>query len=131
MVSDAKLAAAAERAGGSVAACHLGVWERRWGASPLSKPLLSVCTPLMFRCATVVGLVFLLVMSKSDPAPLMPVRTYLDGYCTQNTRDGFGSKSAAFRPSPNAGGQNAFRERSETQSVTQICNLLDTCQTRS
>ena len=68
----------------------------------------------MFRCATVVGLVFLLVMSNSDPAPLMPVRTYLGGYCTQNARDGFGSRSAAFRPlDPNAGGQNAFRERSE------------------
>ena len=29
----------------------------------------------------------------------MPVHTYLGGYCTQNTRDGFGSRSAAFRPS--------------------------------
>ena len=52
-----------------------------WGAvSPLSKPLssASVGTLLMFQCATVVRLIFfLLVMSKSDPAPLTPVRTYL------------------------------------------------------
>ena len=31
--------------------------------------------PLMFRCVIVVGLVFLLRMSKSESAPLMPVRT--------------------------------------------------------
>ena len=42
--------------------------------SPLSKPLssASVGTLLMFQCATVVGLVFLLVMSKSDPGRSCP-----------------------------------------------------------
>ena len=44
--------------------------------SPLSKPLVGAgVAPLMFRCAIVVGLVFLLRMSKSESAPLMPVRT--------------------------------------------------------
>ena len=43
--------------------------------------------------------------------PLMPVRTYLGGYCTQNTRDGFGSRSAAFRP---------FRERSERRGPERV-----------
>ena len=56
-----------------------------------------VGTLLMFRCATVVGLVFSPRDEQERSRPLMPVRTYLGGYCTQNTRDGFGSRSAAFR----------------------------------
>ena len=64
----------------------------------------------MFRCAIVVGLVFLLTMSKSESAPLMPVRTEQRGGATSGL--GFALRSAAFRPfrDPNAVGQNAFRD---------------------
>ena len=51
---------------------------------------------LMFRCSIVVGLVFLLTMSKSESAPLMPVRTEQRGGATSGL--GFASRSAAFRP---------------------------------
>jgi len=72
------------------------------------------------RCATVVELVFLLAMSKSDPAPLMPVRRRPDARVwTVEQRGGAVAVQEAEQEQQlagnvlNAGGQNAFRERSE------------------